>query len=630
MEIAKKIKENFKAVKISDGEIRIKKNALPDLCRFLHESGYTHLSLITGVDYTDERGEFEVVYHLYSYSKKDLITVKTAAKVKGAGSKTRGKKTEIPEEIKKKVKDCIGCKICTKKCPQEIDVKEVIFGLKEGKDVDPGVIENCSECGSCEEKCPKKIEILGVFEMLKLGSSGGDSGGSDDYEMPSIPSITHIYNSADWHEREVYDLMGIEFEGHPNLRRMFLSETFEGYPLRKSYPLTKKQEVNINAEFEEDEHLLDNRLNTLQKQSGTGLFHLNMGPQHPSTHGVLRLRLLVDGEIIREIFPVLGYLHRGIEKIAENLNYTQFIPYTDRLDYVASMINNAAYVYAVEDLMELEIPLRAEYLRVIVMELQRIASHLIWFASWPMDLGATTPYFYTLRDRERILWIFEDLCGARLTLNYFRVGGVTGDMNDAAEKKLKDFLGIMPEMIEEYEQLLTENEIIIGRSKGVGYLSKKDAINYGVTGPILRSAGVKYDIRKAHTYSVYDKFKFKIPVEKGCDVYARYKIRMEEMRQSLSIISQALDGIPEGEIKARVPRLITPLKGESYSRVESPKGELGVYMISDGSQRPYRLHIRSPCFCNLSSISRMCENSVVADLISATASIDIVLGEIDR
>ncbi|MFN3527638.1 MAG: NADH-quinone oxidoreductase subunit D [Candidatus Altarchaeaceae archaeon] len=453
------------------------------------------------------------------------------------------------------------------------------------------------------------------------------------FENLEIQSISDIYNSADWHERETYDLFGIKFNGHKNLRRILLPETFEGHPLRKNYKLDYEQELI----FDKEQELTENHLNPadIQNNYETKILHLNMGPHHPSTHGVLRLRLLIDGEKIVKVYPVLGYLHRGIEKICENLNYNQIVPYFDRLDYVAAVLNEFPYVLAVEKLMNLEVPKKAQYIRVLMAELSRIASHLIWIATWPMDLGATTPFFYAFREREKILEIFEKIARGRLMLNYFKIGGVKRDISEKALDKIYEFVDLMPERLKEYHELLTGNEILIGRAKGIGILKKEDAINFGVTGPMLRASGVEYDIRKAEPYSSYDEFKFDIPVVNGKnsgDNMARYIVRMREIEESIKIIKQAADKIKDlkEEISAKVPALIVPPKGSAYAKVEHAKGEMGVFIVSDGTMKPYRLKIRSPSFCNLSVISKICENNYVADVVAIAGTIDPVMGCVDR
>ncbi|MDI6809735.1 MAG: NADH-quinone oxidoreductase subunit D [Candidatus Eisenbacteria bacterium] len=359
--------------------------------------------------------------------------------------------------------------------------------------------------------------------------------------------------------------------------------------------------------------------------------YLNMGPQHPSTHGVLRIGLVIEGERIVDAEPDVGYLHRSIEKIAEKRTYLQFIPLTDRLDYVAAMSNNFAYVLAVESLLEIEVPRRAQYIRVIMAELQRIASHLVWMGAFTNDLGAATPLLYGFREREDILDLYEMTCGARLTYNYYRFGGVSRDIPTGFVPGAKKFISGFWKKVDEYEELLTENEIFLKRTKGVGVLSREDAISYAVSGPMLRASGVKWDLRKDRPYSVYPEFAFDVPTGETGDCWDRYKVRIEEMRQSRRILEQALDGIPEGEIlPPKLPRTIRPKKGEAYGSVEAPRGELGFYVVSDGGTNPVRLKIRPPCFVNLGSLAAMVHNCLIADLVAILGSIDIVLGEVDR
>jgi len=382
---------------------------------------------------------------------------------------------------------------------------------------------------------------------------------------------------------------------------------------------------------------------------------INMGPQHPATHGVLRIVLELDGEVIVKAIPHIGHLHRGIEKLAETKTYHQSIPFTDRLDYTNAMGNNLAYVLAVEKLLGLEVPKRAQYLRVMMAELQRIAAHLIWLGTHVLDMGATTPIFYTFREREDILRIFEEVAGGRLTPTYLRIGGLSKDLPEGIEEKVKSFVRTFPDHMKEYETLLTKNVIWMQRTKGVGIISKEDAISWGVTGPTLRGSGVKYDVRKAFPYSSYEEFDFDIPIGSVGDVYDRYIVRLREMEWSNSIVEQALERLPKGPIIANDPRITLPPKddvtkdiaalirqfkivcegfkppvGETYASVEASKGELGFYIVSDGSNRPFRFRIRTPSFANLSALPRMIEGSLIADVISTIGSIDIVLGEIDR
>jgi NADH-quinone oxidoreductase subunit D len=357
---------------------------------------------------------------------------------------------------------------------------------------------------------------------------------------------------------------------------------------------------------------------------------LNMGPQHPSTHGVLRVLLKLDGETVVDLDCDIGYLHRGVEKIAEHDTYAMITPYWDRLDYVAAVSGDLCYVEGVEKLLQVEVPRRAEYLRVILTELQRIASHLLWLGTHAIDIGAVTVLLYCFREREEILKIFEDFIGARLTAHAFRIGGLWWDVYPEFEKRVRDFLKILPGRIDEYETLLNTNRIWLSRTVGIGILPAEEAINLSLTGPVLRGSGVNYDIRKAQPYSAYSEFDFEVPLGENGDTYDRYLIRMAEMRQSASIIEQALDGLPEGPVMAKVPKVIKPPVGEVYHAIEAPKGELGVYLVSDGTGKPYRMRIRPPAYINLQSLKRMSIGHLVADVVALIGTIDIVLGEVDR
>ena len=357
---------------------------------------------------------------------------------------------------------------------------------------------------------------------------------------------------------------------------------------------------------------------------------LNMGPQHPSTHGVLRVILKLDGETVRDLDCDIGYLHRGVEKIAEHDTYAMITPYWDRLDYVAAVSNDLCYVEGVEKLLQVEVPKRAEYLRVILTELQRIASHLLWLGTHAIDIGAVTVLLYCFREREEILKIFEDFIGARLTAHAFRIGGLWWDAYPEFVKDVRDFLKILPSRIDEYETLLNTNRIWLSRTVGIGVLPAEEAINLSLTGPALRGSGVKYDLRKAQPYSAYSDFEFEIPVGENGDTYDRYLCRMAEMKQSIYIIEQALDGLPEGPVMAKVPKVIKPPVGEVYHAIEAPKGEIGVYLVSDGTGKPYRMRIRPPSYINLQSLKRMAIGHLVADVVAIIGTIDIVLGEVDR
>jgi NADH-quinone oxidoreductase subunit D len=382
---------------------------------------------------------------------------------------------------------------------------------------------------------------------------------------------------------------------------------------------------------------------------------INMGPQHPSTHGVLRVILELDGEVVVKATPDIGFLHRGLEKLAENRTYHQCITLTDRLDYVAGMSNNLAYVLAVEKLLDLEPPPRAQAIRVLLCELQRIASHLFWLGTHAHDIGAMTPLFYSLRERDEILFLFEMVCGSRLTPSYFRVGGLAQDLPEGFEEKCRAFIGTFPARVDEYETLLTQNKIWMKRTQGVGAISAKEALNWGLTGPILRASNVNWDLRKALPYSGYETYDFSIPLGQNGDVYDRYMVRIQEMRQANEIVRQALDRLPEGPVNAADPRVVYPPKakveesiealihhfhiasegfpvpkGEVYASIESPKGELGFYLISDGTNKPWRFRVRPPSFINLSALPAMAEGRLIADVVAIIGSIDIVLAEVDR
>ncbi|MCH7765822.1 MAG: NADH-quinone oxidoreductase subunit D [Acidobacteria bacterium] len=357
---------------------------------------------------------------------------------------------------------------------------------------------------------------------------------------------------------------------------------------------------------------------------------LNMGPQHPSTHGVLRVKLKLDGEKVISSECIIGYLHRGVEKIGENRTYAQFAPYVDRTDYVAAVSNGLGYCEAVEKLLGAEAPPRARWVRTILTELQRIASHLLWLGTHALDIGAMTPVFYCFREREEILKIFEKYCGARLTTHAFRIGGLLYETYDGFEEDVKKFCHDFLNRVDEYEELLTENRIWIQRTRGVGILTADDAIAMGASGPVLRGSGVKWDIRRAFPYAAYDQFEFDIPVGENGDTYDRYLVRMQEMRQSHRIVLQAIDSIPSGPIAARIGKVLKPPPGEVYHSIEAPKGELGYYIVSDGSTQPYRLRIRPPSFVNLQMLDQMIRGLLIADVVAVIGTLDIVLGEVDR
>jgi NADH-quinone oxidoreductase subunit D len=363
---------------------------------------------------------------------------------------------------------------------------------------------------------------------------------------------------------------------------------------------------------------------------------INMGPQHPSTHGVLRLELIVDGEIVVDVIPHIGYLHRCFEKHCEHMtNYQQVVPYADRMDYVAAMSAEFGYVVAMEKMLKIAVPERVEYIRVIMAEFSRIVSHLIAIGTYGMDIGAFTPFLYCMRDREHVLDIIEETCGARLLYNYMWIGGLSHDVNPNFTEKVKKFCKYFRPSIKELNDLLSYNKIFIERTANVGVLPPAVAINYGASGPILRGSGVKWDLRKNDPYSVYDKLDFDIPVGKGLkgtvgDCWDRYMVRIHEMEQSVNIIEQAIDKLPAGDVQSAIPKRIRPDAGDVYVRTETPKGDLGYYVIADGTTTPYRVKVRPPCFVNLSLLPAISRGAMIADIVAILGSIDIVLGEVDR
>lgn len=362
---------------------------------------------------------------------------------------------------------------------------------------------------------------------------------------------------------------------------------------------------------------------------------LNMGPQHPSTHGVLRLELTLEGEIVTKVVPHIGYLHRCFEKHCEAMTYQQVVPYTDRMDYLAAMGNELGYAIAVEKLLNIQVPERVEYIRVIMAELQRIASHLVAIGTYGADIGAFTPFLYCFRDREKILHLFEITCGARLLYNYIWPGGLSHDLHPDFVRLAREFIKEFKPNLVELNNLLTYNRIFIDRTANVGILPLETAINYGITGPMLRGSGMRWDLRKDDPYSVYHKFDFEIPVGEGKmgtvgDSWDRYFVRVREMEESLKIIEQALDQLPEGDVTSAIPKRIKPPVGQVYTRVENPRGELGYFLISDGSTSPFRVKVRAPSFVNLQIMDELCRGHMVADVVAILGSVDIVLGEVDR
>jgi len=492
--------------------------------------------------------------------------------------------------------------------------------------------------------------------MIICSAAGGNN--------PVVPSLTPLYQGANWPEREVLDLMGFTFKGHPDPRRILMPDHWPYHPLRKEIP-EGGEEVPFTLTWGDPE------FTTLGKQilPATSIVPklppgmsrenmiLNMGPHHPSTHGVLRIVAELDGENVVNIDPDLGYLHSGFEKTGENKRYKDFVYYTDRMDYLSGMNNNLGYVLTVEKMLGLEIPERAQVIRVIMSELQRIASHLFWLSTHALDVSGTaiSLLMYATRERERILDLFEMVCGARLTVSYIRIGGVWKDLPPAFMVNLKDLVKMLPTYFDEYEAMLTNGPLWRERLEGIGYISREDAINMGLTGPMLRGSGVDWDLRRDAPYSGYENYDFVVPVTTAGDCYGRYLLRMQELRQSVRILEQAIARLPDGAYRSDERKVSLPPRAELdtsmealihhfklmtegfrvapgmfYHGIEASKGELGFYIYSDGSGVPYRLHVHGPSFNNLYAVTHMSKGHMLSDIVTNIGSIDIVLGEVDR
>ncbi len=480
-------------------------------------------------------------------------------------------------------------------------------------------------------------------------------------EYPTAPSITKLWSNASWYEREVYDMFGIRFLGHPHLARLLMPRTWQGHPLRKEHPARatemgpfrlwdeKEDQEQAALQFKPEEWGME-----LQSEDSDFMF-LNIGPQHPGTHGVLRIILQLDGEDIVDAVPDIGFHHRGAEKMAERQSWHTYIPYTDRVDYLGGVNNNLAYLLAVEKLAGITIPDRAKVIRIMMCEFFRIASHLVWYGTFAQDVGQLSPVFYMFTDRERVFDIVEAVCGGRMHPNWFRIGGVAQDLPKGWETLVKKFLDYFPARLKEYDNLVIKNSLFKARTEGIGIFTTEEAIEWGATGANLRACGMDYDFRKKQPYSGYEMFDFEVPTGKNGDCFDRAVVRVGEMRQSLRIIEQCYKNMPEGSYKADHPLTTPPLKkntmqdietlithflgvswgpvippGEAMSCIEATKGANGYYAISDGNTSPYRVRIRTPSFAHMQMVPYISRGYTVADLLSILGAMDFVLADIDR
>lgn len=480
-------------------------------------------------------------------------------------------------------------------------------------------------------------------------------------EKPSIPSVVGIWGAANWYEREVWDMFGIQFEGHPHLKRILMPPTWEGHPLRKEHP-ARATEMGPFELPEEKAEVLEKALQFRPEDWGmksagtdTDLMFLNLGPQHPGTHGLLRIILALDGEEIADAALDIGYHHRGAEKMAERQSWHTFIPYTDRIDYLGGVMNNFAYVQAVEKLAGIIVPEKVQIIRIMMAEFFRIASHLVWYGTFAQDLGAMSPVFYMFNDRERVFEIVSAITGGRMHPAWFRIGGVAHDLPGGWDRLVRDFIEYLPDRLADYDKLVMQNRIFKARTQGVGSYSLDEAIEWGVTGPGLRACGLEWDFRKKRPYSGYDQLEFDVPTAQKGDCYDRAVVRVEEIRQSLRIIEQCVNNMPEGPYKSDHPLTTPPLKehtmhdietlithflgvsrgpvippGEAFFRIEATKGANSYYLTSDGNTMAYRARIRTPSFAHLQMIPLISRGSTIADLIAILGSVDYVLADVDR
>jgi len=490
-----------------------------------------------------------------------------------------------------------------------------------------------------EGDAPEMTRGLGVvyrLESTETHEHAAVKTSTLDREHPQLPTVSDIWKIANIYEREVYDFYGIEFINHPDMRRIYLRNDWVGFPFRKDDEPEKENPLNM-----ENEETIDTTTELELNPDGTiknvenvifddREYVINIGPQHPSTHGVLRYRVSLEGETIKKIDPILGYIHRGIEKMNESLTYPQTLALTDRLDYLSAQQNRHALCMCIEKAMGIEVSERVQYIRTIMDELQRIDSHLLYYACLTMDLGALTAFFYGFRDREKILDIFEETCGGRLIINYNTIGGVQADIHPNFVKRVKEFIPYMSGIIHEYHDIFTGNIIAQNRMKGVGILSREDAISFGATGGSGRASGWACDVRKRIPYAMYDKVDFKEIVRTEGDSFARYMVRMDEIMESLKIIEQLIDNIPEGPYQTKTKPIIKVPEGSYYSAVEASRGEFGVFLESHGDKYPYRLHYRSTGLPLVAIMDTVCRGAKIADLITVGGTVDYVVPDIDR
>lgn len=480
-------------------------------------------------------------------------------------------------------------------------------------------------------------------------------------EYPTLQTVTDIWPSADWYEREVWDMFGITFQDHPHLERILMPSTWEGHPLRKEHPAraTEMGPFRLPEDKQEAEQealrFRPERWGLSRRSEDTDFMFLNLGPQHPGTHGVLRIVLQLDGEQIVDAIPDIGYHHRGAEKMGERQSWHTYIPYTDRVDYLGGVMNNLAYVLSVEKLAGIEVPERVKVIRVMMAEFFRLASHLVWYGTFAQDLGALSPVFYMFTDRERIFDVVEAICGGRMHPNWFRIGGVSQDLPRGWERLVREFVAYFPSRLSEYDKMVMGNSIFKARTVGIGCHTLDEAIEWGVTGPNLRACGFEWDFRKRRPYSGYEQFEFDIPTADRGDCYGRALVRIEEMRQSLRIIEQCLNNMPAGSYKVNHPLTTPPLKertmydietlithflgvswgpvippGEAMVSIEATKGNNGYYLISDGSTMAYRVRIRTPSFPHMQIVPRLSRGLMIPDLLAILGSLDYVLADVDR